>query len=330
MTFTITPKPKLRRVYSKIAGTGSYLPSKILTNRDLEQTLDTTHEWIVERVGIHERRIAAPHETASTMGFLASQKAIEAAQISPQDIDLIIVATSTGDRIFPSTACLIQEQLGISDCPAFDITAACAGFNYALSVADQFIRAGTSRCALVVGSEVMSRLVDWQDRSTCVLFADGAGALILTASETPGIHSTHLHADGKYKDSLYMPSCLGLGTNEKVHLKMSGREVFKIAVQQLAKILTETLAAHQLEKEAIDWLIPHQANLRIITAMAKHLNLSMDRVIITLDKHGNTSAASVPTALDQAVRDGRIQRGHCLLLESFGGGFAWGSALVTY
>lgn len=316
--------------YSKIIGSGSYLPERILTNQELEKIIDTSHEWIVERVGIHERRIAAKDETASSMGYLAAQKAIEAAQISPHDIDLIIVATSTGDRIFPSTACLIQERLGISGCPAFDVTAACAGFNYALSVADQFIRTGTSRCALVVGSEVMSRLIDWQDRTTCILFADGAGALILTASETPGIHSTHLHADGKYKDSLYMPSRLGLGTDEKVHLKMSGREVFKIAIQQLANILNETLAAHQLEKEAIDWLIPHQANLRIITTMAKHLNLSMDRVVITLDKHGNTSAASIPTALDQAIRDGRIQRGDRLLLESFGGGFAWGSALVTY
>lgn len=330
MTFTTTPKPKLQRGYSKIAGTGSYLPSKILTNRDLEQTLDTTHEWIVERTGIHERRIAAPDETASSMGFLAAQKAIEAAQISPRDIDLIIVATSTGDRIFPSTACLIQNHLGISGCPAFDVSAACAGFNYALGVADQFIRTGGSRCALVVGSEVMSRLVDWEDRRTCVLFADGAGALILTASETPGIHSTHLHADGKYKDFLYMPSNLNLTANEKVSLQMSGREVFKVGVQQLAKVLTETLATHQLEKEAIDWLVPHQANIRIISAMANHLNLSMDRVIITLDKHGNTSAASIPIALNQAIRDGRIQRGHRLLLESFGGGFAWGSALITY
>jgi len=318
----------VQKVYSKIAGTGSYLPSKILTNHDLEKQIDTTHEWIVERSGIHERRIAAPDETASSMGFLAAREAIEAAQISPNDIDLIIVATSTGERIFPSTACLLQERLGISGCPAFDVTAACAGFNYALSVADQFIRAGTAVCALVVGSETMSRIIDWQDRRTCVLFADGAGALVLTASETPGIHSTHLHADGKYKDLLYTPT--GLEPGEKAHLQMSGREVFKVGVQQLARVLTETLEAHQLEKEAIDWLIPHQANIRMISAMANHLGLSMDRVVITLDKHGNTSAASVPLALDHAIRDGRIQRGHRLLLESFGGGFAWGSALVTY
>lgn len=318
----------MQRIYSKIAGTGGYLPSKIVTNHDLEKQIDTTHEWIVERSGIHQRHIAGPDETASSMGFSAAQKAIEAAQISPQDIDLIIVATSTGDRIFPSTACLIQHHLDISGFPAFDVTAACAGFNYALGVADQFIQTGTARCALVVGSEVMSRIIDWQDRKTCVLFADGAGAVVLTASQTPGIHSTHLRADGKYKDFLCMPT--GFKPDEKAYLQMSGREVFKVAVQQLAQILTETLAAHQLQKEDIDWLVPHQANIRIINAMAKHLDLSMDRVIITLDKQGNTSSASIPLALDQAIRDGRIQRGDRLILESFGGGFAWGSALVTY
>jgi 3-oxoacyl-[acyl-carrier-protein] synthase-3 len=315
-------------MYSKILGTGSYLPSKIVTNYDLEKQVDTTHAWIVERSGIHERRIAEPHETASMMGFAAAQKAIEAAQISPETIDLIIVATSTGDRIFPSTACLIQEKLGIAGCPAFDISAACAGFNYALGIADQFIRTQAARCVLIVASEVMSRIVDWQDRSTCVLFADGAGAVILGPSETPGIHSTHLHADGSYKDLLFTPN--GLDLHEKPHLKMAGREVFKIAVQQLANLLTETLASHALNQEAIDWLIPHQANIRIIKAMAKYLDLPMDRVLITLDKQGNTSAASIPLALDQGIRDGRIQRGHRLLLESFGGGLAWGSALITY
>lgn len=314
--------------HAKILGTGSYLPAKVVTNYDLETQIDTTHTWIVERSGIHERRIAEPHETAATMGFAASQKAIAAAKIAPEQIDLIIVATSTGDRIFPSTACLIQHQLGISGCPAFDVTAACAGFNYALGVADQFIRTQTARYALVIGSETMSRILDWQDRSTCVLFADGAGALVLGASDMPGIHSTHLRADGKYKDLLYTPT--GLEPHEKAHLKMSGREVFKVAVQQLANILTETLANHNLDHNAIDWLVPHQANLRIIRAMAKHLNLPMERVLITLDKQGNTSAASIPLALDQAIRDKRIQRGHLLLLESFGGGFSWGSALVTY
>lgn len=315
-------------MYSKILGTGSYLPSKVVTNYDLEKQVDTTHAWIVERTGIHERRIAEPHETASVMGFAAAQKAIEAAQVSPEAIDLIIVATSTGDRIFPSTACLIQEKLGIAGCPAFDIGAACAGFNYALGVADQFIRTKAARCVLLVASEVMSRIVDWEDRSTCVLFADGAGAVILGPSETPGIHSTHLHADGKYKDLLFTPS--GLDPHEKPYLKMAGREVFKIAVQQLANVLTEALDHHHLDQEAIDWLIPHQANIRIIKAMAKYLNLPMDRVLITLDKQGNTSAASIPLALDLGIRDGRIQRGHRLLLESFGGGFAWGSALITY
>lgn len=315
-------------IYSKIAGTGSHLPSKVMTNSDLERLVNTTHEWIVERTGIHERRIAQDDETASSLGLLAAQKAIEAAQISKQDIDLIIVATSTGDRIFPSTACLIQNGLGIADCPAFDVSAACAGFNYALDVADKFIRTKSARCALVIGTEVMSRIINWQDRNTCVLFGDGAGAVVLTASESPGIHSSHLHANGQYKDLLYTPN--GLNPNEKAHIHMSGREVFKIAVQQLKTILTEALISNQIEQNAIDWLIPHQANLRIIDLMAKGLNLSMDRVVITLDKHGNTSSASVPIALDHAVRDGRIQRGQLLLLESFGGGFAWGSALVTY
>jgi 3-oxoacyl-[acyl-carrier-protein] synthase III len=314
--------------YARIAGTGSYLPSKILTNHDLEKLVNTTHEWIVERTGIHERRIAAPGETSASMGLHAAQKAIEAAQISPQDIDLIIVATSTGENIFPSTACLIQHGLGISGCPAFDVTAACAGFNYAISIADQFIRTQSSRCALIIGSEVMSRIVDWQDRNTCVLFADGAGAMILTASETPGIHSTHLHADGQHKDLLYAPN--GIDPTIKAHLHMSGREVFKIATQQLATILKEALVHNQIDQSAIKWLIPHQANLRIIAAMAKILNLPMDRIIVTLDKYGNTSAASVPLALDHAIRDGRIQRGDLLLLESWGGGLAWGSALVTY
>lgn len=322
------PLDQKSTIYTKIAGTGSYLPSNVLTNYDLEQRLDTTHQWIVERSGIHERRIASQDETASSMGFAAATAAIEAAHITPNQIDLIIVATSTGDKIFPSTACLIQERLGIAGCPAFDISAACAGFNYALGIADQFIRTQAARYVLIIGSEVMSRILDWTDRSTCVLFADGAGACVLTASETPGIHSTHLHADGHYKDFLYTPN--GLMEGEKAYLQMSGREVFKVAVQQLSKILTETLAAHQLEKDAIDWLIPHQANIRIIIAMANHLNISMDKVVVNLDKCGNTSTASIPIALDQAIRDGRVQRGQRLLLESFGGGFAWGSALVTY
>lgn len=315
-------------IYSKILGTGSYLPSKVLTNSDLEKMVDTSNEWIIERSGIHERRIAEPHDTAATMAASAAKKAIEAANISPQDIELIIVATCTGDKIFPSTACLVQEQLGIPDCPAFDITAACAGFNYALGIADQFIRSKSTRYALIIGTETMSRIMDWTDRTTCVLFGDGAGAVILGPSEKPGIHSTHLHADGRYKDLLYAPT--GRGSDEKAHLKMSGREVFKIAVQHLSSVLTETLAKHNLDKHQIDWLVPHQANLRIIAAMAKYLDLSMEKVIITLDKQGNTSAASVPLALDHGIRDGRIQRGQLLLLESFGGGFAWGSALITY
>lgn len=315
-------------IYTRIAGTGSYLPSKILTNYDLEKLVDTSHEWIVERTGIHERRIAAPEETSASMGLIAAQKALEAANIKPEAIDLIIVGTSTSDRIFPSTACLIQAGLGISGCPAFDVSAACAGFNYALSIADQSIRTQSAKCALIIGTEVMSRIIDWKDRNTCVLFADGAGAVVLTASDTPGIRSTHLHANGQYKDLLYVPN--GFDSHEKAYLHMAGREIFKIATQLLATALTEALTYNHLDQNAINWLIPHQANIRIITAMAKSLNLPMDRVIVTLDKCGNTSAASIPLALDQAVRDGRIQRGDLLLLESFGGGLAWGSAVITY
>jgi 3-oxoacyl-[acyl-carrier-protein] synthase III len=315
-------------IYSRVVGTGSYLPAKILTNAELEKMVDTTDEWIVERVGIHERHIAADDETASTLAKAASLKAIEAAGIQASEIDFIIVATSTSDKIFPSTACLLQKSLGIAGCPAFDVTAACAGFNYVLSVADQYIRTGQARCALVVGSEVMSRIIDWTDRSTCILFADGAGAVILKASDEPGILSTHLHADGQYQDLLYTPN--GLQVNEQPFMKMVGSSVFKVAVKQLSQLVDETLAANHIDKSKIDWLIPHQANRRIISAMAEKLQLSMDRVVVTIGEHGNTSAASVPLALDTAVRDGRIKLGDLLLLESFGGGFTWGSALIKY
>lgn len=318
--------------YSKILGTGGYLPEKILTNADLERMVDTSHDWIVERTGIVNRHIAAPEETASTMAAMASQRALQAAGLQPSDIGMIIVATTTADQLIPNTACLLQTQLGITDCPAFDVAVACAGFSYALSIADQFVRTGAIRYALVVGTEVMSRLIDWTDRSTCILFGDGAGAVILGPSDKPGILSTHLHADGQYKDLLYAPNALWVaaGQTDSPYMQLKGSEVFKLAVTKLGNIVTKTLAANGLEQSAVDWLIPHQANLRIIKAMAKKLNLPMERVVTTVDQHGNTSAASIPLALDVAVRDGRVKRGETLLLESFGGGLAWGSALIVY
>lgn len=315
-------------IYSRIAGTGSYLPKKILTNAELEKMVDTSHEWIVDRTGIHERRIAGPEETTTAMAISAARNAIDAADIKKQEIDLVVVATTTPDFLFPSTACLVQAELGISDAPAFDLVAACAGFNYALAVADNFIKTGQSRCALVIGSESMSRIVNWEDRNTCVLFGDGAGAVILQPSEKPGIISTHLQSAGKYKELLWTYS--GINPERKATINMSGSEVFKVAVTKLSEILEETLSANNVQPEELDWLVPHQANLRIIKAMAKKLHMPMDKVVLTLDKHGNTSAASVPLALDEAVRSGKIKRGQLVLLESFGAGFAWGSALVRY
>ncbi|MES2141982.1 MAG: beta-ketoacyl-ACP synthase III [Pseudomonadota bacterium] len=314
--------------YSQIAGTGAYLPEKILTNADLmRQGVDTTNEWIIERTGIHQRHLVGSQDSTSSMAIAAAKQAIEAASCTAADIQLIIVATSTPDKFFPSTACLVQSALGVDGCPAFDVVAACAGFNYALSVADQFIRNGQVNTALVIGSETMSSIINWEDRSTAILFGDGAGAVVLKAADEPGIISTHLHAAGSYKDLLY----LGTGLREeKAHLVMQGHEVFKIAVNKLSAVLEETLKANQIDAEKIDWLIPHQANLRIISAMAKKLAMSLDKVVVTVDKHGNTSAASVPLALDTAVRDGRIKRGQLLLMESFGAGLTWGSALVRY
>jgi 3-oxoacyl-[acyl-carrier-protein] synthase III len=317
--------------YSRIIGTGSYLPEKTLTNLELENMVDTTDEWIVSRTGIKSRHIAAKDETSASMGTVAAKRAMEMAEVNGKEIDFIVVGTSTPDKIFPSTACLIQEQLGLSFCPAFDVNAACAGFNYALGMADQFIRSGSAKVALVIGSEVMSRIIDWQDRSTCILFADGAGAVLLKGDSSPGIHSIHLHADGNYKDLLYTPhgSVLEIA-QESPYMKMQGSEVFKIAVKKLGEVVEEALEVNQLKQGEIDWLIPHQANLRIIAAVAKRLHLPLERVIITIERHGNTSAASIPLALDEAVRDGRVQPGDKLLLEGFGGGFAWGAALVTY
>ncbi len=317
-------------IYSKIIGTGSFLPEKILTNFDLEKMVDTTNQWIVERTGIRERHVASDHENAVTLADKAGRRALEAANLKPADIEMIIVSSTTPHMVFPSTACLLQEKFGIAGCPAFDLNAtACAGFMYGLSIADQYIRTGAIKNALVIGSEVMSRVVDWNDRATCVLFGDGAGAIVLGASQEPGILSTHLHADGTHKDVLYLP--LGSGKSPNLEsVKMMGNQLFKLAVNTLGDLFDETLAANGMQKADVDWLVPHQANMRIIEAMAKKLNLPLDRVAITLDKQGNTSSASIPLALDEAVRDGRIQRGQILMMEGFGGGLAWGSALVKY
>jgi 3-oxoacyl-[acyl-carrier-protein] synthase III len=320
--------------YSRIAGTGGYLPAQVLTNAELEKRVDTTDQWIVERTGIRERRIAAPGENTCDLAEQAARRAIEAAHLTPADIDLIIVATTTPDRVFPSTACLLQQRLDIHGCPAFDIQAVCTGFIYALDIADRFIRTGGARRALVVGADVMSRITDWTDRGTCVLFGDGAGAVVLEASDEPGILSSHLHADGQYQDLLMVPAGVSQGYDKvqegKAYVRMQGNEVFKVAVNTLGRIVDETLEANCLPQSAIDWLIPHQANIRIIEATAKKLKMPMERVVVTVGEHGNTSAASVPLALDVAVRDGRIKRGETLLLEAFGGGFTWGSTLLKY
>jgi 3-oxoacyl-[acyl-carrier-protein] synthase-3 len=322
-------------VYSRIAGTGSYLPEKVLTNADLEKMVDTSDEWIVSRSGIRERHIAEPEQTTSDLAYEASLKALEAAGMTADDIQMIIVGTTTPDLVFPSTACLLQEKLGISGCGAFDINAACSGFIFALSVADQFIRSGTVTNVLVVGSETLTRLVDWTDRATCVLFGDGAGAVVLKADSEAGILSTHLHSDGGKKELLICPVGPSKGfdlslPNAGVKIYMAGSEVFKHAVKALDSVVDETLEANGLTKADLDWLIPHQANLRIIEATAKRLEMSMDNVIVTVDRTGNTSSGSIPLALDEAVRSGKIQRGQLLLLEAFGGGFTWGSALIRY
>lgn len=317
-------------MYTKILGTGSFLPAQIRTNADLERMVETTDEWIVSRTGIRERRIAAADENVSTMGVIAAQNALEMAGISKDDIGLIVVATTSAENAFPSAACEIQNALGIKDAPAFDVGAACAGFTFALSIADQYIKNGAVRYALVIGSDTLARTLDPEDRGTLILFGDGAGAVVLGQSEEPGIYSTHLHSDGRFGELLTLPNYNRINVDKPVYLTMQGSEVFKVAVTELANIVEETLAANNIDKSELDWLVPHQANYRIITATAKKLGMSMDNVVVTLDRHGNTSAASVPSALDEAVRDGRIQRGQLVLLEAFGGGFTWGSALVRF
>jgi 3-oxoacyl-[acyl-carrier-protein] synthase-3 len=313
-------------INSKISGTGSYLPKRILRNADFEKMVDTTDEWIFTRTGIRERHIAAEGEFTSDLALEASKNAIASAGITASQIDLIIVATTTPDKIFPSVATMLQRKLGIAGCPAFDVQAVCSGFIYALSTADNFIKSGAAKCALVLGAETFSRIVDYTDRSNCILWGDGAGAVILQASEEQGVISTHLHADGNYENMLHVPR----KTDGADTVVMEGNPVFKMAVNTLDQIVDETLAANNMQKSDIDWLVPHQANIRILQATAKKLEMSMDRVVVTVDKHGNTSAASIPLALDVAVRDGRIKRGEIILMEAFGGGFTWGSALIRY
>ena len=322
-------------MYARIAGTGSYLPSRVVSNADLERLIDTSDEWIHSRTGIRQRHMAAEGETTGDLAFHAATAALQAAGVEAAEIDLIVLGTTTPDLIFPSTACLLQHRLGANGCAAFDVNAACSGFVYALGVANAMVRGGQSKKALVVGAETLTRMLDWGDRSTCVLFGDGAGAVVLEPSEEPGIITTKLHADGGYKHLLYNPVGVSVGfkpgeDNAGVRVLMSGSEVFKVAVKTLDRIVGETLEAAGMHESQVDWLIPHQANLRIIEATAKRLGLPMERVIVTVDRHGNTSSGSVPLALDEAVRSGRVQRGQNLLLEAFGGGFTWASALIRY
>ncbi len=318
--------------YARIIGTGGYLPEKVLTNADLEKIVDTTDEWIVTRTGIRERHIAADGQTTCDLAEQAARQAMQRAEVEKGEIDLIIVATTTPDKVFPSTACLLQQRLDIHGCAAFDVQAVCTGFVYALGVADSFIRAGRAKKALVIGAETLSRIVNWNDRTTCVLFGDGAGAVVLEAADEPGILSVHLHADGSYENLLHVPAGISSDYERlkrgEAHIEMKGNEVFRMAVNTLGRIVDETLEANQMQKSDVDWLVPHQANTRIIAATAKKLAMSMDHVVLTVDRHGNTSAASVPLALNEAVQDGRIQPGQTILMEAFGGGFTWGSVLA--
>lgn len=323
-------------MYSRIVGTGSYLPENVVTNFDLEKTMDTSDAWIRERTGIEQRHIAREGETTVDLAEHAARRALAAANVDASEVDLIVFGTTTPNLVFPNCGVLLQARLGLRGCPALGVEAACTGFIYALSIADKFVRLGESKCALVIGAETLSRIVDWTDRGTAILFGDGAGAVVLKPDRDAGIISTHLHADSTYKDLLYCPVGVSDGLRgpdavlKHMYIRMAGNEVFKVAVNTLHRIVDETLAANSLDKSAIDWLVPHQANVRIIQATARKLDLPMERVILTVPKHGNTSAASVPLALDTGVRDGRIKRGELLLLEAFGGGFTWGSALVRF
>ena len=316
--------------YARVLGTGSFLPERVVTNADLASTVDTSDEWIVSRTGIRERRIAGAGETTCDLAERAARQALDAAGCLASEIDLVIVATTTPDRVFPGTACLLQERLGIHGPAAFDVQAVCTGFVYALAIAEKFIRTGSAKRALVVGAETMSRIVDWNDRSTCVLFGDGAGAVVVGASDEQGILSSHLHADGAYKDLLTVPAETPMRGAASGRITMRGNEVFRMAVTTLDALVGETLAANDLKQSDIRWLVPHQANTRIIAATAKRLGMAMDQVIVTVDRHGNTSAASIPLAFDSGVRDGRIQRGDVVLMEAFGGGLTWGSVLLRY
>lgn len=320
-------------IWANVIGTGGYLPATIRTNQDLSEMVDTTDSWIYERTGIKSRRIADEHETASSMAEIAARQAIEMAGIDAEQIDFIIVATGTPDRVYPSTACLVQERLGIKHCVGFDIQAACSGSVFALSIADQYIKTGFAKTVLVIGSEVCSRIVDWSDRSTCILFGDGAGAVLLSASDQPGILATHIHSDGGYEDLLYCPNPQAAAAhkqNEAGVINMRGNEVFKVAVNTLGRIVDETLEANGLQHSDIDWLVPHQANTRIIAATAKKLGMSMEQVILTLETQGNTSSASVLLAFNQGVRDGRIKRGQTVLMEAFGAGFTWALRCLNF
>ncbi|MFO0450547.1 MAG: beta-ketoacyl-ACP synthase III [Pseudomonadota bacterium] len=322
-------------MYSRIAGTGRYLPEKVLTNADLEKIVDTSEDWIRSRTGIERRHIAAEHETTATMSAEAAKRAMEMAGVTAADVDFVVVGTTSPDLVFPNVACIVQDLLGIHDCPAFSLETACSGFIYALAMADKFVKAGEAKCALVIGAETLSRITDWTDRTTCVIFADGAGAAILTPSEEPGILTTLISADGQYRDLLGFPygPATGFDTlraGAQAGITMKGTEVFKVAVNTLSRLVDQTLTKAGVEASQIDWLVPHQANLRLIQAAAKKLDMPMERVVVTVQDHGNTSAASVPLALDVAVRDGRIKRGQLVLLETFGGGFTWGSALVRF
>lgn len=321
-------------IYSRIAGTGRYLPQRVMTNAELETMVDTSDEWIRTRTGVERRHVAAENETTSDLCVEATKAALESAEVDTGEIDLIVVGTTSPDLIFPNIATLIQDRMGIHGCPAFSIEAACTGFIYALATADKFVRAGESKCALVIGAEIITKLIDWNDRSTCVLFGDGAGAVIIKPSDEAGIISTHLGADGQYKDLLYYP--VGVGTDlaaagrGESRMMMSGHEVFKVAVKTLGAVAEQALRENNVQKDELDWLVPHQANLRIMQATAKRLGLPMEKVIQTVQDHGNTSAASVPMALDVGIKDGRIKRGQLVLLEAFGGGFTWGSVLMRY